>query len=423
MLGCRTPTIFVGTLGGSMADQIDNPITAIANREIAENSNVMSLMSQIRPEWQSKNLIQRVIKLLPIDPSSACQRLFNAAIHDLKKKIIVAGLDIAQEAAAANRLPQVNRAEDIEEYNVSRTIDLAYFMGLLTRPEWRRITRVYDIRRDLEHEDDEYEATIEDCFYIFKTSIEAILSKDPVEVLRLLDVKEIVEQSSAVTLDQTFKDEYEAAPVVRQVDICRFLVSKAIDEEQPDIVRQNCYIALNTLNPLTKDNVKIEVSQTYSDKVKRKGLDTLTARVFYAAGILPYFKKSVLKTYYNNYLSHMKSIGHDFRANSKHGELLRNFSESGGLECCPDDFLPDVIEWLALCYIGEKSFGQYSVSRKVFYSNSGAPLAKEILMESKHRTAPILHEIMETSKEIKSACKWQYCERRAEELLDSCESE
>jgi hypothetical protein len=40
-------------------------------------------------------------------------------------------------------------------------------MGLLPRPEWRRVTRCYEIRRDLEHEDDEYEATVEDCIYIF----------------------------------------------------------------------------------------------------------------------------------------------------------------------------------------------------------------------------------------------------------------
>jgi hypothetical protein len=49
-------------------------------------------------------------------------------------------------------------------------------MGLLTRPEWRRLTRAYDIRRDLEHEDSEYEAGVEDCIYVFKTSIEAVLA-------------------------------------------------------------------------------------------------------------------------------------------------------------------------------------------------------------------------------------------------------
>ncbi|MCF7809621.1 hypothetical protein K9N50_01395 [bacterium] len=403
-----------------MTEELKNPITIVANREIAENSDVLGLLSLIRPEWQAKNLIQRVINLLPVDPSSACQRLFNAAIHDLKKKILVAGIDIAKEAAEANRLPQVNRAEDIDDYNVSKTIDLAYYMGLLTRPEWRRITRVYDIRRDLEHEDDEYEATIEDCFYIFKTSIESVLAKDPVEVLRLLDIKEIVEQSTAITLDQTLRDEYAVARTVRQVEIYKFLISTAIDSKQPDIVRQNCYIALGILSPLTKDNVKIEVSQVYSDKVKRKGLDTFTARVANTAGILPYFKKSVLKTYYSNFLAYMKKVGYDFRSHAKHGELLRDFKEFGGLDHCPNDIIPDIVEWLALCYIGEKSFGQYSSIRKVFCSNTGAPLAKEILMESKSRIGPVLQHVINSSKIIKAECKWQYCARRAQDLLDNC---
>lgn len=364
-----------------MTKDNENAIMIAANREMAIDSDVQGLMLQIRPEWQSKNLVQRVTKLLQVDPSSACQRLFNAAIHDIKKKILVAGIDIAKEAAASNRLPQINRPEDIEDYNVSKTIDLAYYMGLLSRPEWRRITRVYDIRRDLEHEDDEYEATIEDCFYIFKTSIEAVLSKDPIEVIRLTDIKEIVEQPTAVTLDHTVREEYGVAPAVRQVDIYKFLVSTALNIKHPDIVRQNCYISLSVLSQLTKDQVKIEVSQFYSDKVKRNGLDLVTARVSFAAGILPYFKKSVLKTFYFSYLEHMKTIGYDFRSNDKHGYLLRELREIGGLEFCHDEVVPGMIEWLCQCYIGERSFGRYSESRQVFYSDIGAQLAKEILID------------------------------------------
>ena len=150
-------------------DYNDNyAIIPAANQEIIEKSGVEDLLAQIRPQWQAKDLIQRVVRLLPIDPSSACQRLFNASIHDLREKIVIAGIDIAAEAARQNKLPPVTKPEDIEEYSIARTIDLAYRMGLLKHAEWRRMLRVYDIRRDLEHEDDEYEAGIEDCVYIFK---------------------------------------------------------------------------------------------------------------------------------------------------------------------------------------------------------------------------------------------------------------
>ena len=98
------------------------------NQEIIEASGTSAFLEKIRPQWQTKNLIQRVKRLLTVDPSSACQRIFNAAIHDLKEKIIVAGLDIAAEAAKQYRMPPITKAEDIENYTVSRIIDLAYYM-------------------------------------------------------------------------------------------------------------------------------------------------------------------------------------------------------------------------------------------------------------------------------------------------------
>src|SRR5712692_9933620 len=139
--------------------------------ELVEASGVGALMSRIRPHWKAKQLVHRVERLLSTDPSSACQRLFNASIHDLREKIVVAGIDLATEAAKQHKLPPVTKAEDVEEYSVLRIIDLSYRMGLLSRPEYKRLLRAYDIRKDLEHEDDEYEAGIEDCVYIFATCI------------------------------------------------------------------------------------------------------------------------------------------------------------------------------------------------------------------------------------------------------------
>ena len=60
-----------------------NALMIAANQEMAVASDVQGLLLKIRPEWQAKKLVQRVTNLLPVDPSSACQRIFNAAIHDL----------------------------------------------------------------------------------------------------------------------------------------------------------------------------------------------------------------------------------------------------------------------------------------------------------------------------------------------------
>src|SRR5947209_20360233 len=92
---------------------------------------VAGLMVRIRPEWKAKSLIERVQRLLPTDPSSACQRLLNAAIHDLRDKVIIAGLDIAQQAAAQGKLSPLTKAEDVEFYPADKLLDLAYGMGIL----------------------------------------------------------------------------------------------------------------------------------------------------------------------------------------------------------------------------------------------------------------------------------------------------
>ena len=46
------------------------------------------LFDSIR-KWKSRGIIERSLNLLKVDPSSACQRIFNAAISDLREKLIL----------------------------------------------------------------------------------------------------------------------------------------------------------------------------------------------------------------------------------------------------------------------------------------------------------------------------------------------
>src|SRR5437870_1180272 len=109
---------------------------------------VETYLTRIRPEWQATPLLKRVRRLIPVDPSSACQRLFNAAGHDLRSKILILGIDLAKDAAKTLKLPPVETDEDLENYNTARLYDLAYRLSLVNRAEWRRLHRVYEIRRD-----------------------------------------------------------------------------------------------------------------------------------------------------------------------------------------------------------------------------------------------------------------------------------
>ena len=388
------------------------------NLEIIEASGVHGLLSEVRPEWKARNLIKRVQGLLPIDPSSACQRLFNASIHDLKEKVLVAGLDIAQEAASQSKLPPISKAEDIDDYSVLRTIDLAYRMGLLSRPDWRRLLRAYDIRKDLEHEDDEYEAGVEDCVYIFKTCIDTVLSKDPVQLIELTDIKAIVEEPSPATLTDTVVEEFEHAPELRQIDIHRFLISVTLDPEQPDIVRQNCFTALGTLRAVAHKNVRISTARDMVQRVSRRLPELTELRVAMAAGALPYLKKAQLKAYFGNYLESMRRVSFRWPSHSQHGELLRNLDEVGGLDYCPEELLNDYLEWLVLCYVGEPGGYGIGVNRKVFYSNVGAPIALSLLRATSRPISGRIEELRTGSNLVKRACNNEHVARRYERILD-----
>lgn len=360
-----------------------NEILPRPSAELIKASEAPNLLTKVRPAWQAKNLIVRVHRLLEVDPSSACQRLFNASIHDLREKVIIAGVDIAAEAAAQHGLPPVTKAEDIEDYSTSKLIDLAYRIGLLSRPEWRRVSRCYEIRRDLEHEDNEYEAGVEDCVYIFKTCVEVILAVDPIRLLRVADVKDLIEQSSPVRPAEFLREDFSRAPQSRQEDISKFLISIALDKEQPDVVQQNAYNFLFELGPLIHNSVKLKLANHFQERVGRARLDARHARVAVAAGVLPYLRKPQIADLYEGVYDEMERVGAHWSAYQYHGELLRSFDEVGGLQYCPSKQRRKILKWLVLTYVGERGGRtSYGHVRHVFYSNTAAPLIVDIIDES-----------------------------------------
>jgi len=391
------------------------------NVELIKASDAPRLLQQIRPAWQAKDLIDRVRRLLSVDPSSACQRLFNAAMHDLREKIVIAGVDIAREAAKQHKLPPVERAEDIDEYSTSKLIDLAHRIGLLSRPDWRRLSRCYEIRRDLEHEDDEYEAGPEDCIYIFQTCIAVVLSKDPIHLLKVSDVKELIEQPVPAAATPSLLQDFEHAPQPRQEEILKFLVAIAMDEKQAELVRQNAFAFLSSLSSLTLNAVALVLANHLQEKITRSGPSRLVIRVAYAAGVLPYLKQAHLRDFFATVLDGMHKIGTHWRAYNSHGELLRSFKDVGGLKYAPPKIRNEILKWLVLAYIGERG-GQttYGNVRHVFYSNTAAPLVEELISESADLVSDDLKQLKK-DKDIVRACCTDHIIRRFDELLDLVE--
>lgn len=387
---------------------------------IVTTKSVQGYLQTIRPHWKAKSLIQRVEKHLPVDPGSACQRLLNAALHDLRDKVVLAGLDIAKEAADIHKLPPVGKAEDVENYSNDKIIDLAYRMGLLNRAAWRRIKRCYEIRRDLEHEDDEYEAELQDCVYIFATCIEEVLSQDPVQLLRVNDVKEVVEQPKPQFPGHQFLDDYRNAPDPRQKQIMFFLVTTALDPKQPEVVRSNSFEMIKHLRDATRDSIRIELATHLQNKIGRNLADLATMKVAHAAGVTPYLKKNTRNDYFTDYLTRLRKISHHWKSHSDHGPILGELEDIGGLTNCEDaEAKRGILKWMVLCYVGEPGgYGYHGSGRAVFYSDTAAPIIKRIVERSTAKEVVILKELS-NSKTVKAVfARGQQIAKRYEDMLD-----
>ncbi|UYO42588.1 hypothetical protein KQX63_14355 [Rhodopseudomonas palustris] len=398
-----------------MAKQEIIPATTSAKMVLA--SGVDDLLSQIRPAWQAKSLIRRVKDLLPVDPSSACQRLLNAAIHDLREKIIIAGLDVAQEAAPLNGLPQIKKAEDVLEYSTTHTLDLSYHMGLISRPEWRRLKRAYDIRKDLEHEDDQYEAGVEDCVYVFRTCIEIVLAADPIAPVRVSDIKDIVETPKNTTLSNDLIADFGSAPVKRQVEIFKFLISVSGDNRKPDIVRQNAVEALRSLSTSIKKSAGAAVGQHMQEQLRGKPVDLTIMKVAGAAGITAYLKQGKVRQFFEDFHRDLLRIGHRWTSHDEHRRIFDELEDVGGLEVVPPATRRLIVLWMVRCYIGEPGGYGMGTGRPVFYSNVAAPRISRCFGNSK---ALISADVEAAAKDkfVKAAISDKHIARRLESLRD-----
>ena len=400
-----------------------NELVPLPSVELVRASDVPGLLDRIRPSWQAKSLIVRVRRLLDVDPSSACQRLLNAAIHDLREKVITAGVDIAAEAARQHKLPPITNADDVNEYSTARLIDLAYRMGLLSRPEWRRVCRCYEIRRDLEHEDDEYEAGIEDCVYVFNTCIEVILSRDPIQLVKVTDFRDLIQQASSIIPDPTFIEDYESAPRPRQEQILGFLISQTLDKDVADVVQQNAYTCISYLRPQTPPAVLVSIGG-YLQKKAGRTIDERIVRVAQVAGVFVYLRKSSRIGFFQGVLKDMNRVGTRWTRHGQHGELLRSFKEYGGIAACPGGPVRvAILKWLVLTYVGTRGGRtSYGNVRHVFYSNSAAPLIQEIIEKA---ASSIRDELIDLrgARDIMRALVTEHISRRFENLVDLVETD
>jgi DNA-binding MltR family transcriptional regulator len=377
---------------------------------------IEAYLGNVRARWSEGRFIETVRKLMEVDRGSACQKLLNVAFQDLREKVQIAGMDLALEATKQHSLPPCKTLEDLEHYPRLKLIELVWRMGLVSRPVYRRLRRAYDIRHDLEHEDQEYEVTPEDILYVFATSVRDVLSQDPIEVLRVDEVVEAIEKPVPATVSTKFVTDYEHAHDVRQLEILKMLVARALNPRDPEIVRDNAELVLRTLAPKTKHHTQVDRGKFFMERLQKRPLTAEIAEVAYIAGVLPYVPENVRIDYYEAILSELKKAGHGFRSHGEHPGILSKLVDIGGLHACPATVRQEIVLWLVRAYIGEPGgYGQFGRNRRVFYSNSAEVYVVLFLKGATASLAQDFHQVC-NHQDVAESCENEHVGARLIDL-------
>jgi hypothetical protein len=216
----------------------------------------------------------------------------------------------------------------------------------------------------------------------------------------------------------TVAPDYEHAPPVRQLEIMRFLVATALDTGKVELIRQNAFAILSRLATLTQNSVKVQLGACYQEKLGRKPLDFLHARVAYTSGVLSFVRQAQRNDFFAGIHAQLEKVTYNWQAHDQHGEVLRSLIEVGGLEFIPASIRAKIVEWLVLVYVGEPGgYGYYGRNRKVFYSNTAAPLVQDIVRADATLFKEDLVKVKE-AKALKRAIRDENVARRYQDLLD-----
>jgi hypothetical protein len=363
---------------------------------------------------RKRGLVDRLRRLLRSDTNSACQRVFNASTVDLRQKIIHAGLEAAGETAVLYELPTVVKPIDVREYSTKHTLELAARMGIISPRERRRLRRAYGINKDLEREDVDCEVPEEDCFLIFRTCIDIVLSRKPVRLIQVTDLEELAKSQTRVSLSSELRKKFTKANAGHQADICKSLILTAKGKARSSAGHKNAIRALSVLQSELKRPAQRRLVRFFEELLDGRSLEIAEAKIAAAAGIMRYIdiqqRAQLFKKLHERFLVY----GEDW---DNHQRLFDDFTDVGGFECCPAEPRRLIVLWMVKCYIGRPG-----TKRKVYKSDAAAPLIEDMF---KHSAIVIAKDVEKATKDedVKSVTDDTHVARRLEELLDLISSE
>ncbi|MFC1862644.1 PAS domain S-box protein [Thermodesulfobacteriota bacterium] len=200
-----------------------NPFQSSLSAIPVDPLHLSKILDGIRPSWKTRNLVSRVERLFDIDLNSACQRLFNAAIQDLREKILLTGVESIHKTTTLHDLPPISNDQSLKYYPILNLIELAHVLDLLSGEERKSILQCSRIFCDLAQENDE-EVDARDILFLFKACVTCLLDKESVQIAEGLKGKRTLDaaygRSSDPDTSQTSPKEErpkEKAPLLEAI--------------------------------------------------------------------------------------------------------------------------------------------------------------------------------------------------------------
>ncbi len=139
-------------------------------------------------------------------------------------------------------------------------------------------------------------------------------------------------------------------------------------------VKQNSKFSLIYLAEHITDEVKRQFTTNYnSETILEVSPDLLDCLTF--VGVLFLISPRSKPQYYETVYRSMDRIGVEWFKGLQHVEILRSFTDLGGLNNYPDYLCEKILRWLTLTYIGQsESEFKYISDRNVFFSSEAAPI-------------------------------------------------
>ncbi|HTN45689.1 MAG TPA: hypothetical protein VL098_05025 [Flavipsychrobacter sp.] len=324
---------------------------------IADSLNVM--LGEIRHPLKDEGVVTQIQALLPSQTLGACELLFKVAIEDLERKLKNVGPEWVSEIASAGKQPIRSLGTDFKGGSADDIIDLSLKTGLLLSMDWKRLKHCSRILEDLKECNSE-RLLLENSRYVFSVLTDAVLSKAPLELLKVKEPEQLTGMEGIFSLSPKFYEAYEKAASDIQFDWIKQSIAVILDNNSSYEVRENRLDILRSLQAFTRTETKTGIAQ-YLEKNNR--IDMLTAQIGNVTQATPYFSTSSVDNLYQQFSQELKSsIGNAEREI----EMVRKFDAMGGLKYCPGEYYGDILKRLFLIYTNDAhtlSYGGQDVVR------------------------------------------------------------